>query len=45
LFFALAWVVPSKNLVFLVATNQADRTALAAADQVVGRLVERFVAR
>jgi CubicO group peptidase (beta-lactamase class C family) len=43
--FALVWLAPERDVGFLVVTNGSGPIALAAADIVVGKLVERFVAR
>lgn len=42
LYLALVWVAPGKDLAFLVVVNRADEIGVSAADQVVGKLVERF---
>lgn len=42
MFYASAWLVPAKNLVFLVATNSGDDTAEKAVHEVVASLVDRY---
>ncbi|MDB4935133.1 MAG: D-alanyl-D-alanine carboxypeptidase precursor [Labilithrix sp.] len=45
LFSGTVWLAPEKNIGFLVVTNETDDTSRIAADEVVGELVNRFVAR
>jgi CubicO group peptidase (beta-lactamase class C family) len=45
LFLAQLWVLPEKNLAFLIVANESDSIAVSAADKVLGKLIEDFVPR
>jgi CubicO group peptidase (beta-lactamase class C family) len=45
MFYASVWLVPAKNLLFLVATNSGDESAEKAINEVLPYLVERYATR